>query len=95
MRTLLRRRRERTLALGARASLLATRLLARRRTELSVLIARLDALSPLAVLSRGYAIALHADTGRALTASRDAQPGDVVRVRLMEGVLVTRVEGSE
>ena len=55
--------------------------------------ATLDALSPLAVMSRGYAIAFDA-SGRALRTANAVQPGEPVRVRLAEGDLdatVTRV----
>ena len=46
-----------------------------------------QALSPLAVLARGYAIALHEPTGSALLRAGDAAPGDTLRVRLHEGEL--------
>jgi exodeoxyribonuclease VII large subunit len=95
MRASLRRRRDRLAALALRSERSTTKLLAKRRSELAVLVGRLDALSPVAVLSRGYAIALHAKTGRALTRAEEAEPGDVVRVRLADGVLVTRVDGQE
>lgn len=52
---------------------------------------RLDALSPLGVLSRGYAIAFTAD-GKVVRTAADAQPGDRVDVRLHQGKLRTRVE---
>jgi len=66
--------------------------LASRRAELSELSARLQALSPTQILARGYAIALHEATGKALIHSRDAAVGDRVVVRLHEGSLRTRVE---
>jgi exodeoxyribonuclease VII large subunit len=60
--------------------------------------ASLDSLSPLAVLGRGYAIATDA-RGRALRSATGVRPGDVVRVRLHRGKLLTEVteveEGSE
>jgi exodeoxyribonuclease VII large subunit len=59
--------------------------------RLSELSARLRALSPLAILSRGYAIAIHEPTGKALLRSSEARPGDDVTVRLHEGRLRTRV----
>lgn len=52
---------------------------------------RLEALSPLAVLSRGYAIATRPD-GVALRAASDARPGDSLRLRLHQGSLDARVE---
>ena len=56
---------------------------------------RLDALSPLGVLSRGYAIALHEPSGRALTRAADASVGDALTVVLEQGRLRARVEGHE
>ena len=58
--------------------------------------ARLEALSPLAVLARGYAVA-YADGSRApLTAAKDVAIGGKIRVRLHEGELkaVVREGGS-
>jgi exodeoxyribonuclease VII large subunit len=63
-----------------------------RRAELARRIAQLDALSPLRSLARGYAIALHEPTGKALLRAADAQRGDVIQLRLHEGELRTRVE---
>lgn len=51
--------------------------------------AGLDALSPLKVLSRGYAVATHAE--RALTRATDVTPGDVLRIRLAVGALDAEV----
>jgi len=64
----------------------------RRRAALGRAVARLEALSPLAVLSRGYAIALHGETGAALTNATDAGVGDVLDIVLHEGRLSARVE---
>jgi exodeoxyribonuclease VII large subunit len=62
------------------------------RAELARRIAQLDALSPLRSLARGYAIALHEPTGKALLRASDARSGDVLQLRLHEGELKTRVE---
>ncbi|MDB4971814.1 MAG: exodeoxyribonuclease large subunit [Myxococcaceae bacterium] len=56
-----------------------------QRHRLASRIAQLDALSPLSVLSRGYAIALSERTGRALLAPGDARVGDRVRIKLHAG----------
>ena len=54
------------------------------RRQRSVQLARqLDALSPLAVLVRGYAIATH--EGRAVRSAKELQPGDALEVRFGEG----------
>lgn len=66
--------------------------LAEARSSLGALAARLGALSPLSILGRGYAIALHEKTGRALLSSTDASVGDRLDVRLAEGHLKVRVE---
>jgi exodeoxyribonuclease VII large subunit len=54
-------------------------------------IERLDALSPLAVLSRGYAIAAKAD-GRVIRRARDVSEGERVRVRVHEGEFEAEVK---
>jgi exodeoxyribonuclease VII large subunit len=52
----------------------ATRSTERRRSRLDVAAGRLDALSPLSILARGFAVARDAD-GRALTAAADFAAG--------------------
>ena len=54
---------------------------------------RLDAMSPLAVLGRGYALATTAG-GRVLRKASDVSVGDVVEVRLEDGRLTARVEST-
>ncbi len=61
------------------------------RARLGLVAASLDALSPLAVLQRGYAIAEDAD-GRLLRDANSVSPGDQVSVRLAKGRLTARVE---
>ena len=58
------------------------------------LTARLDALSPLKVLARGYAVAFDA-RGHALVQASQVQPGERVRVRLHEGELSAQVEETK
>lgn len=62
-----------------------------RQTHLSILIAQLDALSPLAVLSRGYALTLDAQ-GQIIRRAQQTKIGDAVSVRLNQGVLHCTVE---
>ena len=59
--------------------------------------ARLEALSPLAVLSRGYALVYAAD-GTLLRSTENTNPGDTIRTRLSQGTLeatVTRSKSDE
>jgi exodeoxyribonuclease VII large subunit len=64
------------------------------RGRLSVAAAALDAMSPLAVLGRGYALA-HDSKGRVLRSAGAVGEGERVRVRLAEGALLCRVEATE
>ncbi len=70
-------------------------LIASRRTAFAAKAAALDAMSPLKVLGRGYAIA-SGERGQLVRSSRDVQPGEKLRLRLKEGSLECRVlSGSD
>ncbi|HEX8180140.1 MAG TPA: exodeoxyribonuclease VII large subunit [Pyrinomonadaceae bacterium] len=64
------------------------------RARLEVAVAQLDALSPLDVLKRGYALA-EDEAGRPLRSSFGVRRGARVRVRLAAGRLLCRVEETE
>jgi exodeoxyribonuclease VII large subunit len=64
------------------------------RRRLAVMSASLDALSPLAVLQRGFALAQD-EQGRLLRDAAQVQVGDLVRLRLAKGQLFCRVEDTE
>ena len=64
------------------------------RAALGAPAGKLDSLSPLAVLSRGYALAFDA-AGRLLRTDADVEVGADVRVRLGEGGLTARVTAKE
>src|SRR5919202_5963781 len=72
--------------LEERLKYLARRALAARRHRFEGLAGRLDALSPLRVLARGYSVAFDA-RGHALLSAAAVRPGDRVSVRLHEGEL--------
>jgi len=55
---------------------------------------RLDSLSPLKVLARGYSITMKADGSVARKAS-ELTTGDKLKTRLHEGVVISTVEGTE
>lgn len=61
---------------------------------LKVQMAKLDTLSPLAVLSRGYSITQTAD-GRVLSDASEPKPGDKLKIRLQRGKLNAEVLSSE
>ena len=63
---------------------------ARKRQRFSALAASLDALSPLAVLGRGYAVARNGQ-GTILKSWRDVTAGEMVTVTLGEGGFSARV----
>jgi exodeoxyribonuclease VII large subunit len=60
------------------------------QSHLGVMAASLDALSPLAVLSRGYAM-VHDQNERIIRSSRNVDVDDEVKVKLAEGSLRCRV----
>jgi exodeoxyribonuclease VII large subunit len=54
--------------------------------------ARLESLSPLAVLARGYSVTQLAGSGKIVRSASQVQPGDLVQTQLHEGHFVSRVE---
>jgi exodeoxyribonuclease VII large subunit len=63
-----------------------------RRHRLARLAAGLEALSPLAVLARGYSLTFAADGTTLLRSTAAARPGDLIQTRLAKGRLISRVE---
>lgn len=72
--------------LEARARTAMTRALAARNHELGRATGRLDAMSPLRVLDRGYALVRTA-AGGVVTRAADVAPGDALEVRLSDGTI--------
>ena len=68
------------------------RLWMRQREQLASLSARLDGMSPLKVMARGYA-ALSDAAGKPVHSVQDVQPGDNVHARLSDGTLSLTVTG--
>ena len=77
--------------------LLATmrRNLERYQQILAELSHSLDTVSPLATLSRGYAIATRVENGAILRSSKQSRIGDIVETRLSEGSLICSVMKSK
>ena len=76
-----------------RLALALERSLRRGRVELAELAGRIDAMSPLKVLGRGYAIARYQN--QAVTTVGQVSHGDTLDVMVSDGVLHCRVEEKE
>jgi len=90
-----RRRRERLTALRFTLQGRGRPIVREARAAYAELCAQLDALSPLRVLERGYAIALHESTGRAVRSQSEVKKGDRIRVRVFDGEFGAKVERNE
>ncbi len=77
----------------ARLKRIAQQITARRGTLLNYAAARLEALSPLAVLSRGYAIVYGPD-GAILRSAGAVKTGLQIRARLADGSVRATVFGT-
>jgi exodeoxyribonuclease VII large subunit len=98
-----------TLDLGRRLGAIRTRLVAargrltgaiaqrRHRSDAALrsCASRLESLSPLAVLGRGYAVCWNADRTRALRDAADVVSGDTVHVILSRGEIEAKVSRTE
>jgi exodeoxyribonuclease VII large subunit len=91
----IRRRRERLVALQLTLQGRGRPMVREARASYAELCAQLDALSPLRVLERGYAIALHTSTGRAVRSESEVKQGDRLRIRVFDGEFGAKVEGHE
>ena len=67
----------------------------RAGARLGALAGRLDTLSPLSVLARGYAVCWNEDRTRAIRDAADVAPGDTVHVTLSRGAIAAKVSGIE
>ena len=62
------------------------------RNRLSLVLSKLDTLSPLKILSRGYSVTRRATDGSVLTSVATLKPGDTLETILSEGRAVSVVE---
>lgn len=67
----------------------------RSESRFRALAGRLENLSPLAVLGRGYAVCWNDDKTAIIRSATAVNPGDAVRVTLAEGELACRVEQTK
>ena len=58
------------------------------------LTGQLDALSPLKVMQRGYALVYRYNEQQLIKTVEDVQPGDLLRIRLADGKLNCQVWGG-
>jgi exodeoxyribonuclease VII large subunit len=86
--------RARLVAADGRMAVGATARRHRAEMQLRSCAARLEMLSPLAVLGRGYAVAWNADKSRVLRDATDVARGDTINVALARGELVCEVRSS-
>ncbi len=69
--------------------------LGQRKNQLRILLGRLDALSPLAVLSRGYALVKHQKTGKVVQSVEQIKGDDILQIAFSDGqvtAVVTRID---
>jgi exodeoxyribonuclease VII large subunit len=66
--------------------------LQRGNQQLAARAAQLEALSPLQTLRRGYSVTTLAETGELVTNSSQVSPGALLKTRLAEGEVLSRVE---
>jgi exodeoxyribonuclease VII large subunit len=67
---------------------------ARARGRLAAVVGRLDSLSPLAVLGRGYALVRRERDGAIVRRPEDAPPGERLRIRVAEASIEASVESA-
>ena len=92
--SVLKERRSRLTDMEARMKLLMDRVMNDKRNALSMRCARLEALSPMKKMSGGYSYT--ADSrGKAVTSVLEVQPGDEVRINVVDGCISATVAGTE
>lgn len=78
--------------LGGRLHAAAELGLGDKRSRLALAAGKLEALSPLGVLARGYSVTLDADTGKVITSAKHLRAGQRIESRFAEGSAVSTVE---
>jgi exodeoxyribonuclease VII large subunit len=80
--------------LQSRADRAMARRVERATSSLEAKAAQLESLSPLSVLARGYSMTTRSADGALLRRARDVAPGELVRTRLADGEITSRVEAA-
>ena len=86
--------RERINALAASAATSLRHLLGLQRERVNSARDRLDALSPLQILKRGYAIVRDLETGGVVSSLADTQGGNLLEIRVSDGAFGARVQDA-
>ncbi|TDQ57920.1 exodeoxyribonuclease VII large subunit [Mesocricetibacter intestinalis] len=81
---------ERISLLQTRVNFLGEKILAEERNKLALLCGKLDGLSPLKILARGYSVTLD-EAGRGISTAAQVKEGDKIRTRLQQGRLLSLV----
>ncbi|QDT00507.1 exodeoxyribonuclease VII large subunit [Adhaeretor mobilis] len=66
-----------------------------RQSQLATFAGKLEVLSPLGVLSRGYSLTQRESNGELLSSSATVKVGELLKTRLAKGTITSRVEGVE
>ncbi|MDK2825724.1 MAG: exodeoxyribonuclease large subunit [Methanolobus sp.] len=91
---ILRRDMQRVDELGSRMEMAFGRTMESRHASLSGLAGRLNAVSPLNTLERGYSIALKSEDNAVIRSVDDVKKDELVDVRLIDGTLECKVTGT-
>ena len=67
----------------------------RSRARLSILAGRLNSLSPLEILSRGYSVTRDQATGRIIKSVEGVRPGTALEIRVSDGTIRCKAESTE
>jgi exodeoxyribonuclease VII large subunit len=84
--------RQRVLALSSTMATSLRHRLTLERERVQSARGRLDALSPLQILKRGYAIVRDLDTGEVVSSLKDTEAGHLLEIRVSDGAFGARVE---
>jgi exodeoxyribonuclease VII large subunit len=84
--------RQKVLALSSSMATSLRHRLTLERVRVQSARGRLDALSPLQILKRGYAIVRDLDTGEVVSSLRDTEAGHLLEIRVSDGAFGARVE---
>ena len=71
------------------------RMLREYEGRMATIAGKIDSLSPLAVLARGYTITQDTRTGRVIRAASDARVGQSITTVFSDGAVVSKVESKD